>query len=122
MPTFRKFAERHLGEDVDAKLKLRTVVNYRICLTKHAAPMIGGLKVPGTIDDRKPNAKISQIPANYHRPICRGGIAALNSDWGLKRVSKYDSLVGEIPTKILSTSSDDMRVRINRFQKRRSHE
>ncbi len=45
IPTFREFAERYLDEEAVAKLKPRTVVNYRIYLHKHAAPVIGGSKL-----------------------------------------------------------------------------
>ena len=45
MPTFREFANRYLEEEAKAKLKPRTVVNYRIYLSKHAAPVIGSLKL-----------------------------------------------------------------------------
>jgi integrase len=45
IPTFRDFAERYLIEEAAAKLKPRTVVNYRIYLRKHAVPVIGGIKL-----------------------------------------------------------------------------
>jgi integrase len=45
IPIFREFAERYLAEEAVAKLKPRTVVNYRICLRKHAGPVIGGIKL-----------------------------------------------------------------------------
>jgi hypothetical protein len=45
MPTFRDFAARYLAEEAQAKLKPRTVVNYEICLRKHAIPVIGSLKL-----------------------------------------------------------------------------
>ena len=41
MPTFADFAERYLSEEAEAKLKPRTVVNYRIYLRKHAGPVMG---------------------------------------------------------------------------------
>ncbi len=44
-PIFRDFAERYLAEQAVAKLKPRTVVNYRIYLRKHAAPVIGAIKL-----------------------------------------------------------------------------
>jgi integrase len=44
-PTFRDFAERYLAEEAVSKLKPRTVVNYRIYLHKHAAPVIGSIKL-----------------------------------------------------------------------------
>jgi integrase len=44
-PSFREFAERYLAEEAVAKLKPRTVVNYRIYIRKHATPVIGGIKL-----------------------------------------------------------------------------
>lgn len=45
MPTFREFSTRYLNEEAAAKLKARTVVNYRIYLKKHALPVLGSLKL-----------------------------------------------------------------------------
>lgn len=45
MPNFREFCERYLAEEAQAKLKPRTVINYRIYLRKHAAPVIGSIKL-----------------------------------------------------------------------------
>jgi integrase len=45
MPTFEEFAERYLTEEATAKLKPRSVVNYRIYLRKHATPVIGKIKL-----------------------------------------------------------------------------
>jgi integrase len=45
IPIFREFAERYLAEEAVSKLKLRTLVNYRIYLCKHAAPVIGSSKL-----------------------------------------------------------------------------
>ncbi len=45
MLVFREFAERYLAEEAIAKLKPRTVVNYRNYLCNHAAPQIGGVKL-----------------------------------------------------------------------------
>ena len=44
-PTFREFAERYLAEQAVAKLKSRTVANYKIYLRKHAISSIGGVKL-----------------------------------------------------------------------------
>jgi integrase len=44
-PTFREFAERYLDEEGRAKLKPRTLVNYRIYLLKHAMPQLGSIKL-----------------------------------------------------------------------------
>jgi integrase len=45
MPTFEQFAEQYLSEEASAKLKPRSVVNYRIYLRKHATPVIGKIKL-----------------------------------------------------------------------------
>ena len=45
MPTFGEFAERYLAEEGAAKLKPRTLVNYRIYLHKHAVGHIGSRKL-----------------------------------------------------------------------------
>jgi integrase len=45
MATFHEFAERYLTDEAAAKLKPRTVVNYGIYLRKHAAPLIGKIKL-----------------------------------------------------------------------------
>jgi integrase len=45
LPIFRDFAERYLTEEATAKLKPRTVVNYKIYLRKHAVPIIGSIKL-----------------------------------------------------------------------------
>jgi integrase len=45
IPSFREFAERYLAEEATAKLKPRTIANYRIYLRKHAAPVIGSTKL-----------------------------------------------------------------------------
>jgi hypothetical protein len=45
MPTFLEFAERYLSEEAAAKLKPRSLVNYCICLRKHAGAFIGKLRL-----------------------------------------------------------------------------
>ena len=45
IPTFREFAERYLLEEAAAKLKPKSVVNYRIYLRKHACPALGSIKL-----------------------------------------------------------------------------
>ncbi|MBR0796856.1 tyrosine-type recombinase/integrase [Bradyrhizobium jicamae] len=45
MPTFRAFVTRYLDEEASAKLKVRTIANYRIYLSKHTCPSIGSLKL-----------------------------------------------------------------------------
>lgn len=60
MPTFADFGERYLSEEAEAKLKPRTVVNYRIYLRKHAAPVLGTRKL-----DALDSADVSKM----HRKI-----------------------------------------------------
>jgi integrase len=60
MPTFAEFGERYLTEEAETKLKSRTVVNYRIYLRKHAAPVIGTRKL-----DALDSADVSKL----HRKI-----------------------------------------------------
>jgi integrase len=60
MPTFAEFGERYLSEEAEAKLKPRTVVNYRIYLRKHAAPLLGTRKL-----DALDSADVSKL----HRRI-----------------------------------------------------
>lgn len=45
IPSFNEFAERYLIEEAEAKLKPRSVVNYRIYLRKHASPLLGSKKL-----------------------------------------------------------------------------
>ena len=59
MPTFGEFAERYLTEEAAAKLKPRTVVNYRIYLRKHAVAHIGSRKLD----------MVSSEVAKMHRQI-----------------------------------------------------
>jgi integrase len=60
MPTFGEFGERYLSEEAEPKLKPRTVVNYRIYLRKHAAPLLGTRKL-----DALDSADVSKM----HRKI-----------------------------------------------------
>jgi integrase len=60
MPIFREFANRYLDEEAKAKLKPRTVANYRIYLLKHACPSLGSLKI-----DRVEMADVARL----HRRI-----------------------------------------------------
>lgn len=64
--TFREFAERYLREEAEAKLKPGTVVNYRICVRKHAVPEIGSIKL-----NRISTADISRIHSKvgHTRPM-----------------------------------------------------
>jgi hypothetical protein len=45
MPTLREFGEEYLEDEAEAKLKLRTVANYRIYLRKHVFPALGSSKI-----------------------------------------------------------------------------
>ena len=45
IPSFREFAERYLLEEAEAKLKPKTVVNYRIYLRKHTFTALGSMKL-----------------------------------------------------------------------------
>lgn len=60
MPTFAEFGERYLAEEAEAKLKPRTIVNYRIYLRKHAVPLLGTRKL-----DALDSADVSKM----HRKI-----------------------------------------------------
>jgi len=60
MPTFRQFAERYLSEEVAAKLKPNTLVNYRTNLFRHAAAFIGNLRL-----DKVTSADVARM----HRTI-----------------------------------------------------
>jgi integrase len=61
-PTFREFADRYLDEEASAKLKPRTIVNYKIYLSKHTIPAIGSLKL-----DKIDSADIARL----HRCVGR---------------------------------------------------
>jgi integrase len=72
MPTFADFAERYLSEEADAKLKPRTVVNYRIYLRKHAGPVLGTRKLDAldSGDVSKMHRKIGKtIPMTANRVV-----------------------------------------------------
>ena len=45
MSTFNEFAQRYLREEAAQKLKPGTVVNYEICVRKHATPAFGSTKL-----------------------------------------------------------------------------
>jgi site-specific recombinase XerD len=44
-PTFLQFADRYLSEEAAAKLKPKSVTNYRIYVHKHAKAFIGSLRL-----------------------------------------------------------------------------
>lgn len=70
--TFREFAERYLREEAEAKLKLGTVVNYRICIRKHAVPEIGSIKLNriSTADISRIHSKVGQTrPMTANRVV-----------------------------------------------------
>jgi integrase len=72
MPSFTEFAERYLKEEAETKLKPGTVVNYRIYLRKHAAPVIGTRKLDAldTADIAKMHRKIGQtVPMTANRVV-----------------------------------------------------
>jgi integrase len=72
MPTFAEFAERYLTEEAEIKLKVGTVVNYRIYLRKHAAPVIGTRKLDAleTADIAKLHRRVGQtVPMTANRVV-----------------------------------------------------
>jgi integrase len=87
IPTFRDFAERYLAEEAVSKLKPRTVVNYRIYLHKHAAPVIGSIKLDMvTLSDiAKLHQRIGQTkPMTANRIIeCIGSVYRYAATCGL---------------------------------------
>ena len=50
-PTFREFIERYLDEEASAKLKPRTLANYKIYLRKHAAAELGSASIDAITPD-----------------------------------------------------------------------
>jgi integrase len=62
VPDFREFAEKYLSEEAAAKLKRRTLANYRIYLLKHAAAELGSSKLS--------NISTAQV-AKLHRLLGR---------------------------------------------------
>jgi integrase len=87
MPRFREFAERYLAEEAVAKLKPRTVVNYRIYLRKHAAPRIGSMKLDAVTpsDIAKMHRHIGQTtPMTANRVVeCIGSVYRYAATCGL---------------------------------------
>lgn len=72
MPTFADFGERYLSEEAETKLKPRTVVNYRIYLRKHAAPLLGTRKLDAldSADVSKMHRKIGkETPMTANRVV-----------------------------------------------------
>ena len=70
--TFREFAERYLREEAEAKLKRGTVVNYRICVRRHAVPEIGSIKLNriSTADISRIHSKVGQTrPMTANRVV-----------------------------------------------------
>ena len=87
MTTFREFAERYLTEEAVAKLKPRTVVNYRIYLRKHAAAYIGNVKLDTvtTSDIAKMHRQIGKDkPMTANRVVeCIGSVYRYAATCGL---------------------------------------
>jgi integrase len=87
MSNFREFAERYLTEEAAAKLKPRTVVNYRIYLRKHAASFIGGMKLDtvSPSDIAKMHRKIGETrPMTANRVVeCIGSVYRYAATCGL---------------------------------------
>jgi integrase len=72
MSTFREFAQRYLREEAAQKLKPGTVVNYEICVRKHAAPAFGSNKLDAvsTADIARLHLRIGQTkPMTANRVI-----------------------------------------------------
>jgi len=86
-PTFSECAERYLAEEAASKLKPRTVVNYRIYLHKHAAPVIGSIKLDMVTpsDIAKLHRRIGQTkPMTANRVVeCVGSVYRYAATCGL---------------------------------------
>jgi integrase len=86
-PTFIECAERYLAEEAASKLKSRTVVNYRIYLHKHAAPVIGSIKLDMVMpsDVAKLHRRIGQTkPMTANRVVeCVGSVYRYAATCGL---------------------------------------
>jgi integrase len=89
IPMFREFAERYLAEEAVGKLKPRTLVNYQIYLHKHAAPIIGSIKLDMVTpsDIAKLHRRIGQKkPMTANRVIeCIGSVYRYAATCGLVR-------------------------------------
>ncbi len=87
IPSFREFAMRYLAEEAVSKLKPRTVVNYRIYLCKHAAPVIGSIKLDMATpsDIAKLHRRIGQTkPMTANRVVeCIGSVYRYAATCGL---------------------------------------
>ncbi|HEV7635944.1 MAG TPA: tyrosine-type recombinase/integrase, partial [Bradyrhizobium sp.] len=106
--TFREFAERYLREEAEAKLKMGTVVNYRICVRKHAVPEIGSIKLNriSTADISRIHRKVGQT-----RPMTANRIVECVSS--IFRYAATCNLVpiGHNPTKGIRTFRESRRER-----------
>jgi integrase len=72
MSTFREFAHRYLREEAAQKLKPGTVVNYEICVRKHAVPAFGSTKLDAvsTADVARLHLRIGQTkPMTANRVV-----------------------------------------------------
>lgn len=72
MSTFREFAQRYLREEAAQKLKPGTVKNYEIAVRKHAAPVLGSIKLGAvsTADIARLHLRIGQTkPMTANRVV-----------------------------------------------------
>ena len=87
VPSFREFAERYLLEEAEAKLKPKSVVNYRIYLRKHACPALGSIKLDqiSTADVAALHRRIGQTkPMTANRVVeCIGSVFRYAANCGL---------------------------------------
>jgi integrase len=89
MPTFSAFVERYLAEEAAIKLKPRTAANYHIYLRKHAAPVLGSLKL-----DVITTAEVARL----HRKIGREHPMTDNRvDEFIGSVYRYAATCGLVP-------------------------
>jgi integrase len=106
--TFREFAERYLREEAEAKLKLGTVVNYRICVRKHAVPEIGSIKLNriSTADISRIHSKVGQT-----RPMTANRIVECISSIFRYAATRNLVPVGHNPTKGIRAFRESRRER-----------
>lgn len=87
VPLFREFAEQYLLEEAEAKLKPKSVVNYRIYLRKHAFPALGSIKLDKitTADVAALHRRIGQTkPMTANRVVeCMGSVFRYAATCGL---------------------------------------
>ena len=87
MPSFKDFSERYLTEEATAKLKPKTVVNYKIYLRKHAVPIIGSIKLDklDSSDVARVHRKVGEkTPTTANRLVeCIGSVYRFAAQCGL---------------------------------------